>query len=74
MTVQRIEKQLMKLDPHSRAKLASKLLSSLDSLSEAENEELWAREAFRRHEDLMHGKAKSRAIDAALKNARARLK
>jgi len=74
MTVQNIEKQLMKLDAHSRAKLASKLLSSLDSLSEAENEELWAQEAFRRHEDLLRGKAKSRPIDAALKNARARLK
>ncbi len=74
MTVQHIEKQLMKLDANSRAKLASKLLSSLDELSEHENEKLWAEEALRRHEDLLRGKAKSRPADAALKSARARLK
>ena len=74
MTVQHIEKQLMKLNASSRAKLASKLLSSLDELSEEENEKLWAREAFRRHEDLLQGKAKSRSADLALKSARAQLK
>ena len=74
MTVQHIEKQLMKLDANSRAKLASKLLSSLDELSEEENEKLWAQEAFRRHEDLVQGKAKSRSADVALKSARAQLK
>jgi hypothetical protein len=74
MTVQHIEKQLMKLDPDSRAKLASKLLSSLDELSEEENEKLWAQEAFQRHEDLLRGKAKSRSVDVALKSARAQLR
>ena len=74
MTVQNIEKQLMKLDVSSRAKLASRLLSSLDDLSEVENEKLWAREALRRHEDLLRGKAKSRSAEAVLKSARARLK
>ena len=74
MTVQHIEKQLMKLDANSRAKLASKLLSSIDELSEHENEKLWAEEALRRHEDLLRGKAKSRPADVALKSARARLK
>ena len=52
MTVQNIEKQLMKLDANSRAKLASRLLSSLDNLSEDENEKLWAQEALRRHEGV----------------------
>ena len=74
MTVQHIEKQIMKLDPGSRAKLASKLLSSLDELSEEENEKLWAQEAFQRHEDLLRGKAKSRSVDVALKSARAQLR
>ena len=74
MTVQHIEKQLLKLDANSRAKLASKLLSSLDDLSEDENEKLWAQEALRRHEDLLRGKARYRSADAALKSARARLK
>jgi hypothetical protein len=74
MTVQRIEKQLMKLDANSRAKLASRLLSSLDELSEEENERLWAQEALSRHEDLIRGKAKSRPADVVLKSARARLR
>jgi Putative addiction module component len=74
MTIQRIEKEIMKLDSNSRAKLASRLLSSLDELSEDENEKLWAEEALRRHEDLLRGKAKSRPAGAVLRNARARLK
>jgi hypothetical protein len=74
MTIQNIEKKLMKLDAHSRAKLASVLLSSLDTLSEAENEKLWAEEAYKRHRDLVKGKAKSKSADHVLKNARIRLK
>ena len=74
MTVQHIEKQLLKLKPNSRAKIASRLLSSLDELSEVENEKLWAQEALRRHEDLLQGKAKSRSAEVVLKNARAHLK
>jgi len=74
MTVQNIEKQLMRLDTSSRAKLASILLSSLDDLSDAENETLWAEEAFRRHNDLVKGSAKSKPADIVFKNARARLK
>ncbi len=74
MTVQSIEKQLMKLDANSRAKLASRLLSSLDELSDGENEKLWAQEALRRDEDMTQGKSKSRPADAVFKNARVRLK
>ena len=74
MTVQNIEKQLMRLDTSSRAKLASILLSSLDDLSDAENETLWAEEAFRRHNDLVKGSAKSKPAGIVFNNARARLK
>jgi hypothetical protein len=74
MTVQQIEKQILKLDANSRAKLASKLLSSLDELSDIENEKLWAEEAVRRHNDLSSGKAKSRSAEVVFKNARTRLK
>jgi hypothetical protein len=74
MTIQNIEKELMKLDAHSRAKLASVLLSSLDTLSETETEKLWAEEAYKRHHDLVKGKAKSTSGDLVLKNARIRLK
>ena len=74
MTVQSIEKQLMKLDANSRAKLASRLLSSLDELSDGENEKLWDQEALRRHENMIQRKVKSRPANAAFKNARVRLK
>jgi hypothetical protein len=74
MTVQQIEKQVLKLDANSRAKLASKLLSSLDELSDVENEKLWAEEAMRRHNELIGSKAKSRSAEVVFKNARTRLK
>lgn len=74
MTVREIERQLFKLDARSRAKVAKKLLQSLDELSEAENEQLWAQEALRRHEELINGKTKSRSSSEVLRSARARLK
>ena len=73
MTVQYIKKQASKLNANSRAKLASYLLSTLDNLSDSENEKLWAEEALRRHDDLIKGKAKSRSVDVVFKHARARL-
>lgn len=74
MAAQNIEKRLMKLDVKFRAKLASKLLLSLEELSEAEIEKLWAEEALRRDEDLSRGKAKSSPSEIVFKNARVRLK
>ena len=52
MTIQQIEVELLKLDVQSRARLAEKLLLSLEELSDAENEKLWAEEASRRHDEL----------------------
>jgi hypothetical protein len=74
MTVKGIEKQLMKLDVHSRAKVAQKLLHSLDELSEAENEQLWAEEALRRHDELTKGRAKLHPASRVVLKARAQLK
>jgi hypothetical protein len=73
MTARQIEKQLLKLDVRSRAKLAEKLLNSLDDLSDAENEQLWAEEAIRRHEELINGNAKSLPATEVFRDARARL-
>jgi hypothetical protein len=47
MTVKQIEKALLKLDLQSRANLAGKLLTSLDTRSEGENQCLWAVKALR---------------------------
>ena len=74
MTVHNIEKQLLKLDVDDRARLASRLLSSLDELSETENEKLWALEAFERHQALTKGTTKPKLAHQVFKNARARFK
>ena len=74
MAVQNIEKKLMRLDINSRAKLASKLLTSLEDLSEDEIEKLWAEEALRRDEELNKGKAKLIDADVVFKSARTRFK
>jgi len=47
MTVQYIKKQASKLNANSRAKLARYLISTLDNLSDSENEKLWAEEALK---------------------------
>lgn len=73
MTVQNIERQLMKLDSRTRAKLASRLLLSLDELSDEENEQLWAQESLRRHKELIKSNATSRPANIVFREARARL-
>lgn len=74
MAVEKIEKQVMGLDINSRAKLVSKLLRSLEDLSESEIEKLWIEEAARRDDEIAKGRAKTIAADVAFKRARARLK
>lgn len=69
-----IEKQLMKLTVKDRAKLANKLLKSLENLSDVENETLWAEEAMKRHEEIVKGKAKSIKADLVFKQGKAKLK
>ena len=51
MSVEEIEAQALQLDPKDRARLAAKLLASLETLSEQENDRLWAEEAERRDAD-----------------------
>ena len=53
MTVQHIEKEALKLNVISRSKLAKALLSSLENLSETENEILWAKESLLRHGEMV---------------------
>ena len=48
MSIQELEAEVLKLDPKARARLAGKLLSSLEELSEQEVTRLWAEEAQRR--------------------------
>jgi hypothetical protein len=73
MKLEELESEALKLDPSSRARLAQKLLGSLDALSDAENERLWAEESLLRHEELERGLAKSRSAEDIFRDAHARL-
>ena len=48
MSIDELEAEALKLDPSARARLAERLLESLETLSEEENARLWAEEAERR--------------------------
>ncbi len=48
MDIQELEAEALRLDAKSRARLAGKLLNSLEELSEQEVTRLWAEEAQRR--------------------------
>ena len=52
MSVEEIEAEALRLGRRARARLAGKLLESLEDLSDEENEQLWAEEAERRDADL----------------------
>ncbi len=73
MNLKELENEALKLDPNLRAKLAEKLLHSLESLTEAENERLWAEECLRRHEEMEKGTAAERPGEDVLRDAKARL-
>jgi hypothetical protein len=74
MSIEEIEAEALKLDPKSRARLAEKLLESLEHLSEEENERLWAEEALRRDADLDAKGNRGKSSADALREARAKLK
>ena len=74
MSNEELEAEALKLDPGARAKLASKLLESLDDLSAEEIDQLWAKEAKRRDArmDAQPGSGKSAAD--VLRDVRSRLR
>ena len=72
MTVEQLRRAALALDPSSRAFLAHDLLNSLESLSDAEIEQLWVEEAVRRNAELDAGTAGSISAEEAIARARAR--
>lgn len=48
MSTEELEGEVLKLAPRDRARLAERLLESLENLTEEENAHLWAEEAERR--------------------------
>jgi putative addiction module component (TIGR02574 family) len=54
-TANELESKALKLPPKERARLAEKLISSLDQEVDVDAEELWLRESERRLDDLESG-------------------
>jgi len=63
MNIQTIEYEALHLPIEYRARLAEKLLSSLDDLSEPEIEKLWLAEAQRRAAEIDSGKVQLISAD-----------
>ncbi len=72
MKLPELEAEVLKLDAVDRARLAEKLLESLETLSEGENEQVWLEEAARRDADLDANPARGRSAEDVLRDARAR--
>jgi putative addiction module component (TIGR02574 family) len=72
--IHELEAQLLRLEPQTRAALAQTLLASLDELSDAEYDQLWAEEAERRYADFVDGRARAVDGDDVFARARARLR
>lgn len=70
MDTQEIEKEALKLDVQSRARLAEKLLHSLDDLSEGELAHLWVGEAQRRDAAMDSDPGRGVPAEEALREAR----
>jgi len=58
-----LEKQAQSLEPKERARLALKLIESLDPGSDEDAEALWLDEAERRLSDYDAGNAEARPVD-----------
>ena len=69
MNTETIRQGALSLPAQARVELAEQLLQSLDSLSQAEIDQLWLVEAARRAEDLDRGTAKRVSADEVRRQA-----
>jgi hypothetical protein len=74
MSTEELEAEALKLAPRDRARLAERLLHSLENLSDEENAKLWAKEAERRDRVWDANPTIGRSAADVLRDARARLK
>ena len=74
MSIEDLEAEALKLDLKGRARLAGKLLESLEGLSEAENARLWAEEAQRRDADMDKNPDAGSPAEEVFRVARAKLR
>jgi putative addiction module component len=74
MSTEELEIEALKLAPRDRARLAERLLQSLETLSDEENARLWAEEAERRDGAWDADPSIGRPAGDVFFDARARLK
>jgi broad specificity phosphatase PhoE len=74
MSTEELEAEALKLAPQERARLAERLLESLEHLSEDENARLWAEEALRRDRAWNGQPTIGRDAADVFRDARARVK
>jgi len=70
MNPEQLEAEIMKLNLDSRAKLAERIILSLDAPSDEENLRLWVLEAERRLKELREGKAREIPSEEVFRRAR----
>jgi putative addiction module component (TIGR02574 family) len=70
MTVADLETKILELSPKERARLAQRILESLEVLSEAEIEALWLQEAERRDRALDEDPSRAVPGDEVMREAR----
>ena len=70
MTTDQIEQELLKLPTAERARLAERLIASLDE--DAEIEAAWVREVRRRDEEIQSGAVETIPLEDALTSIRDR--
>ena len=66
-----IEEAALNLDARARARLAAKLLRSLDDIGEEEADALWAAEAERRDAEMDENEHLGRSAEDVLRDLRA---
>ena len=74
MSIEKIEAEALKLAPKARARLAGKLLDSLDDLSEDESLQLWANEAANRNAEIEKDSSTLKDSGEVFRNIRSNLK
>jgi putative addiction module component (TIGR02574 family) len=72
--VRRLESQALKLSPKARARLAERLVSSLDDHADPDSERLWLEEAERRLDELLSGKVVGISSDEVFRKGRSSLR
>lgn len=73
MNIDELEAAALRLDPRGRARLAERLLESLENRSPEENARIWAEEAQRRAAAVESGGLSSRPADEVFREAERRI-